>query len=704
MLSELARDLGDPERFYQKFFKTPIDAVQVARQMREQADRAQAELLNRAIPGTGTGLPQPPTDAQIARVIDDIARVQRNAIKGCGALKMSLGITQLAQLARFAGHALAGSSYVPYGGVHTLLDVNGITLEWGNFPTELIVPHYDPPRLLASIPIKLPNLWATVGSIVGMPKTFAGIEQAVNYLLMIINSVRTNLFGIAEIDHDQLKKIAEIATAYNRGDKGKYNALTNNCQGFVNCVKDALQVGQAPAAIEELTQRITKGDYRTLLPSWRFPFETFGFRADAGLQERLYSHRAELWQMNFVINTLGELERWVQVYLRCLRECRISGDPDGVLQVFECQRDLLLSHYEPDDPHTPQCDQNVWARVAFQVAGQRMPEDQTPEEGISSLVLQRQLAALRSAPRVFATSHFRRHYSMYDGALHLPPIERASQVYNLVSDFLFMYCQEHGLTSADDEYRRKRFCAALVQETSTHPEGCLELLGEVGATAELLWTSALTFEGMPPEHNKELCSLLNAAYRDDNPRLAPVVAGFARALNETLCITRGHPERLRAFPPNSQTYRGGGFDDTHRGFFTTGVTFRVPAFLATSFEEHVADTQMERHSGNGLSAVRWTIHFDPTGDPDHPSHVPARRPAHVNFVQHANVAPEREYLFAPYSVFSVRSATWNAGTLDSPHQIELDASPDSAYAAGDAYPDRAFAPRGTDHLPLAPWY
>ena len=32
---------------------------------------------------------------------------------------------------------------------------------------------------------------------------------------------------------------------------------------------------------------------------------------------------------------------------------------------------------------------------------------------------------------------------------------------------------------------------------------------------------------------------------------------------------------------------------------------------------------------------------------------------------------EREYLFAPYSAFSVLSATWNAGTKDDPHVIEL---------------------------------
>ena len=33
---------------------------------------------------------------------------------------------------------------------------------------------------------------------------------------------------------------------------------------------------------------------------------------------------------------------------------------------------------------------------------------------------------------------------------------------------------------------------------------------------------------------------------------------------------------------------GGGFDDAHRDFFTVGKQFRVPGFLATSFERATA--------------------------------------------------------------------------------------------------------------------
>ena len=49
---------------------------------------------------------------------------------------------------------------------------------------------------------------------------------------------------------------------------------------------------------------------------------------------------------------------------------------------------------------------------------------------------------------------------------------------------------------------------------------------------------------------------------------------------------------------------------------------------------------------------------------------------------------ESEYLFAPYSVFTVRGATWRAGTAADPHVIELSAAPDN---------------QGDLDLQLAPW-
>ena len=66
-----------------------------------------------------------------------------------------------------------------------------------------------------------------------------------------------------------------------------------------------------------------------------------------------------------------------------------------------------------------------------------------------------------------------------------------------------------------------------------------------------------------------------------------------------------------------------------------------------------------------------------------------RKCVHVNLVKKTNVPGEEEYLFAPYSAFTVLSSTWNAGTTAEPHVIELLAAVDNKEEPED--------------LPLAPW-
>ena len=50
---------------------------------------------------------------------------------------------------------------------------------------------------------------------------------------------------------------------------------------------------------------------------------------------------------------------------------------------------------------------------------------------------------------------------------------------------------------------------------------------------------------------------------------------------------------------------------------------------------------------------------------------------------------EQEFLFTPYSAFTVQRAEWNAGTEEHPHLIELQAAADNKAEPED--------------LPLAPW-
>ena len=65
-------------------------------------------------------------------------------------------------------------------------------------------------------------------------------------------------------------------------------------------------------------------------------------------------------------------------------------------------------------------------------------------------------------------------------------------------------------------------------------------------------------------------------------------AVLSRAINEQ-CVSRraagggGGGDGGATHPADDKCYRGGGFLDEHRGFFTPGKKFRQPAYLATSF-------------------------------------------------------------------------------------------------------------------------
>ena len=80
------------------------------------------------------------------------------------------------------------------------------------------------------------------------------------------------------------------------------------------------------------------------------------------------------------------------------------------------------------------------------------------------------------------------------------------------------------------------------------------------------------------------------------------------------------------------------------------------------------------------SKVRWVVRIDPVEHCRHVNLVTKRVP---------NLPDEQEYLFAPYSTFTVRSAQWKAGSDADPHVVVLDAAVENK--------------REPEDLPLAPW-
>jgi hypothetical protein len=177
------------------------------------------------------------------------------------------------------------------------------------------------------------------------------------------------------------------------------------------------------------------------------------------------------------------------------------------------------------------------------------------------------LAVSLGPPTTFAVSNFKR---AYDEAGDVP-ITHATQVFGFLVTFVHTYCQVHGLNSAPERVAAASFVEKLQRAIADHhgTRALAAVVGEVGATAELLWTSAETFMGMR-EHEKEFCALLNAAIRSDVARLMPCTAALVRAIN-ALCVAGRKGEARAEFPPNGRTFRGTAFSNEHRQFFVPGT-------------------------------------------------------------------------------------------------------------------------------------
>ncbi len=111
-------------------------------------------------------------------------------------------------------------------------------------------------------------------------------------------------------------------------------------------------------------------------------------------------------------------------------------------------------------------------------------------------------------------------------------------------------------------------------------------------------------------------------------------------------------------------------------------------FLATSDKPHVAEYFMGMAADRGDVPVIWTIKVDSRGAAEL-----LYRCKHVNQVPKSNVPGEFEFLYAPYSVFTVESVTLppaGAGPSPShPIQFVIVAALDNKEEPHD--------------LPLAPW-
>jgi serine/threonine protein kinase len=235
------------------------------------------------------------------------------------------------------------------------------------------------------------------------------------------------------------------------------------------------------------------------------------------------------------------------------------------------------------------------------------------------------------------------------------------------------YCARNNI----DQLRGQNFLQNLHSEW--------KLKDGVGLAAERLWTSAQGLQ-LASGQSREFCFIYSQVLREDPASLARSCAIIARALNKNLVAGRTAAVR---FPENGECWRGGGFDDQHRDFFTVGKKYRVQNFLATSFLKSVAARFMFNAEASGFPVVQWQILLDTRADPQGEDSL-QHRCKHVNFLRVTHVPGEEEYLFAAFSVFTVCEVVWSDNpTCQNPHRITIRAAIDNSQEPED--------------LPLAAW-
>jgi hypothetical protein len=269
------------------------------------------------------------------------------------------------------------------------------------------------------------------------------------------------------------------------------------------------------------------------------------------------------------------------------------------------------------------------------------------------------------------------------------------------------YCEWHGKPEAE--------CNTFLQKLY----GEWELEDSVALAAQRLWTSAKKLGGVDDGNGHgvdvgtgaEFCSMWTEVIRRDQASLARPSAMIARALNRQL-VGESHTARVAVagatdHPEQHCTWRGGGFGipglpaadpispEALRQFFTVGRTYRVKQCLATSFKESTASVFLRKAHDPAMGGdpnrqrVKWKVALDPRGADD--AHF---RCKHAQYLTETHVQGEEEFLFAVFSVFTVREAQWSDDPA-APHRITVEAALDNQLQ-----PDGQPWPAD---LPLAPW-
>eukprot|EP00729_Bicosta_minor_P005524 gene5524-5614_t len=160
-----------------------------------------------------------------------------------------------------------------------------------------------------------------------------------------------------------------------------------------------------------------------------------------------------------------------------------------------------------------------------------------------------------------------------------------------------------------------------------------------------------------------------------------------------LLVTARDSDASDHFPDKGVVFRGAVIP-VHLvdSFFTPEKKYRVPGFLATTFNLDIAHVFCERaykasqSAGMDSAAVIWVVHVDKRGASNQ-----RYRNRNASLIRKSQVEGEEEYLFVPYSVFTVTKVVRGESSgFSRPFEIHVQAALDNALEPQD--------------LIMAPWY
>ncbi len=195
----------------------------------------------------------------------------------------------------------------------------------------------------------------------------------------------------------------------------------------------------------------------------------------------------------------------------------------------------------------------------------------------------------------FRTSKYRMAY----GRTRCPDADAPDEVVKAVRVTVKEFARRHGLA----EGATTAFLKELFSEWALHDQ-----IADMG---QKVWTSQKQLAG------REFCSIVNELIRTDallTDEVADQLAILAHAINRNV-VTRSvdyglpWPSGPKDGAGQNSTmkdvcFRGGGFMAAAQDFFRIGTKFRVPGFLATSYNKYIAEHFIHRVRLPDLPRVR----------------------------------------------------------------------------------------------------